>query len=65
MEGLSESTRLRFRAEVRAEDATVQSKLSGPVIGVNLGALVVRIGLWGPLCYNYNKESPKKYQQCW
>ena len=26
---------------------------------VNIGALIIRIGLWGPLYYNYNKEPPK------
>ena len=24
-----------------------------------IGALIVRIGFWGPLCYNYNQEPPK------
>ena len=28
------------------------------VIGRTLGALKVRIGFWGPLYYNYSKESP-------
>ena len=26
---------------------------------VNIGALIIRTGFWGPLCYNYNKEPPK------
>ena len=25
----------------------------------NIGALIIRIGLWGPLYYNSNKEPPK------
>ena len=25
----------------------------------NIGVLMVRIGFWGPLYYNYNKEPPK------
>ena len=25
----------------------------------NIGALIIRIGFWGPLCYDYNKEPPK------
>ena len=25
-----------------------------------LGALIIRIGLWGPLYYNYNKESQQR-----
>ena len=24
-----------------------------------IGALLIRIGFWGPLYYNYNKEPPK------
>ena len=24
-----------------------------------IGALIVRIGVWGPLCYNYTKEPPQ------
>ena len=27
--------------------------------GVNVGALIIRIGFWGPLYYNYNKDIPK------
>ena len=26
---------------------------------INVGALIIRIGLWGILYYNYNKEPPK------
>ena len=26
---------------------------------ITIGALVRRIGFWGPLYYNYNKEPPK------
>ena len=26
---------------------------------LNTGALIIRIGSWGPLYYNYNKERPK------
>ena len=29
--------------------------------GSNLGALLFRIGFWGPLYYNHNKEPPKPY----
>ena len=25
----------------------------------NIGALISRIGFWGPLCFNYNKDPPK------
>ena len=25
----------------------------------NIGALIIRIGFWGPLSYNSNKEPPK------
>ena len=25
----------------------------------NTGALIIRIGFWGPLYYNYTKEPPK------
>ena len=25
----------------------------------NIGALIIRIGLWGPLCCNYNNEPTK------
>ena len=25
----------------------------------NIGALIIRIGIWGPLSYNSNKEPPK------
>ena len=27
--------------------------------GYNIGALIIRIGFWGPLYYNYGKEPPK------
>ena len=27
----------------------------------NIGALIIRIGFGGPLCYNDNKEPPTKY----
>ena len=27
----------------------------------NMGALIIRIGFWGPLYYNDNKEPPKQY----
>ena len=27
----------------------------------NAGTLIIRIGFWGPLYYNYNKETPKEY----
>ena len=27
--------------------------------GVNVGALIIRIGFWGSLYYNHNKEPPK------
>ena len=26
---------------------------------LNIGALIIRIGFWGPLYYNSNKEPPK------
>ena len=25
----------------------------------NIGALIIRIGCWGPLCYSYTKEPPQ------
>ena len=25
----------------------------------NIETLIIRIGFWGPLCYNYNKDPPK------
>ena len=25
----------------------------------NIGALIIRIGFWGPLYYKYNKDPPK------
>ena len=28
-------------------------------ISANMGALIIRIGFWGPLYYNCNKEPPK------
>ena len=27
----------------------------------NIEALIIGIGFWGPLYYNYNKEPPKLY----
>ena len=27
--------------------------------GGNIGALIIRLGFWGPLYHNYNKEPPK------
>ena len=33
--------------------------LSTPwAIDTNIGALIIRIGFWGPLWYNQNKEPP-------
>ena len=29
----------------------------------NIGALIVRLGFWGPLHYNHNEEPPKQYWQ--
>ena len=28
-------------------------------ITTNIGALIIRIGFWGPLYYSYNKKPPK------
>ena len=33
--------------------------LEDRVLGFNIGALIIRIGFWGPLYYIYNKEPPK------
>ena len=31
--------------------------------GYNIGGLMIRIGFWGPVYYNYfNKEPPKLYR---
>ena len=30
-------------------------------LGVNIGALVIRIGFWGILYCNYDKKPPKYY----
>ena len=30
-----------------------------PVEELSIGALIIRIGFWGPVYYNYNKEPPK------
>ena len=37
----------------------LQDELHG--ITANVGASIIRIGFWGPLYYNYNKEPPKPY----
>ena len=30
------------------------------IVGVHdIGALIIRLGLWGPLYWNYSKEPPK------
>ena len=29
--------------------------------GPDIGALIIRIGFWGPFYYKYNKEPPKQY----
>ena len=29
-----------------------------PKSRINIGAFIIRVGLWGPLYYNYNKEPP-------
>ena len=29
------------------------------MLGFSIGALIIIIGFWGPLFYNYNKEPPK------
>ena len=60
------------RCERHGEDhdrllATGEQQASGVLAGpvtlnfkpVNIGALIIRIGFWGPLYYNYNKEPPK------
>ena len=28
----------------------------------NIGALIIRIGFWGPVHYSYDKEPPKQYR---
>ena len=33
--------------------------LLGVFRGINIGALIIRIWFWGPLYFNYNKETPK------
>ena len=30
----------------------------------NIGALITRIGFWGPFCYKYNKETEASWQAC-
>ena len=45
-----------------ATGALIRSPQKGSIIGfynVNIGALIIRIGFWGPLYYNCNKEPPK------
>ena len=41
----------RFCAESRSETGFF----------CTIGALIISIGFWGPLNYNYNKEPPKWY----
>ena len=31
----------------------------GPMTKDTIGALIIRIGFWGPLYHKYNKELPK------
>ena len=31
------------------------------ILSANIWALIIRIGCWGPLSYNYNEEPPKPY----
>ena len=46
-------------------DYSVNSSAApGPVVAmswsaVTIGALIIGIGFWGPLYYDYNKEPPK------
>ena len=30
----------------------------------NVGALIIRIGFWGPICYNYNQEPQNNIGNC-
>ena len=39
----------------RAADSTSL----GQDMGFNIAALIIRIGVWGPLYCNYNQEPPK------
>ena len=32
-----------------------------PIYGLYVGALIIRIGFWGPLYYSYNKEPSQQY----
>ena len=31
-------------------------------MGFSIGALIIRIGLWGLVCYNYTKKPPEQYR---
>ena len=33
-----------------------------PAMSHTIGALIMRIGFWGPVYYNYNKEPPRRYR---
>ena len=63
-----------FFEELRAGQAVTLSMLQlmqrchakpGPLwiacLRFNIGVLIIRIGLWGPLYYDYNKEPAKQY----
>ena len=61
-------TSLRFKLRIRglraeslrqAMQGLVHSKMKAWGSDLHIGALIIRVGFWGPLYHNYNKEPPK------
>ena len=50
---------LALRRIKLGEAAPAQRGSSQGLEGLDIGALIIRIGFWGPLYYNDNKEPPE------
>ena len=44
------------RRDVPSETAGIELQVEDLPHSGNIGALIIRLGFWGPLYYNYNKE---------
>ena len=47
------------RAKTEICEGRMSSQIAPQTLEPTIGALIIRIGFWGPLYYKYNKEPPK------
>ena len=56
-----ESCETALQYKSKASRGALRLWLGGrsPAVTPTMGALIVRLGFWGPLCCSYNREPPK------